>query len=594
MSTATLLPLPRFVAFDANGEPLAGGFVYTYVPGGTTPKTTWQDAAETTPNANPIILDADGSCLLYGSGVYQITTTDSLSNAVPTYSGLSTDIFSLISNATAIGFPAIANIAALRAATTATLSSTQGYVLGYYTAADGGEGPFSYVSSDTTSADNGGTIIVDASNRRWYRETGGAPWSVKWFGAKGDGTTDDAAAIQATITAVGFGGRVDVPPVASSYIIKASINVPALVDGISGIQFTGSRSGSVISPGATMAQMFNVTGQEVSITEIGLTNASGFAANGINVNATAIPANISARISNCSIIGFGATPLDAGIVGTKVQMIISGNEFINNDTDMLLTDGQGTIITGNYSIGARVPIHIRLGAGDDPGTLTPQGFQITNNTMLPNQNNGAGIQIDNGLEFYIAGNIIDCYGSDSVALQMISGGGALAIAAMHIIGNWIAGGAGSYSVFAAGNTADIDLISNTIIPNNGNTYLGGIALNGTNGYSIISNNFLTMPGVPPELNLAGVANGTIFANKSSNAGGNSTLNTAGNLAISGDFGVSAPVFTLASGATISSNTADPTGLVQPAGSFYARTPGALGARLYISQGGGTWLAVPGV
>lgn len=91
MATATLLPLPRAVFTDANGAPLQGGFVYTYVPGGTTPKLTWQDPAETTPNQNPVQLDADGSCLLYGSGIYQLTVTDCLGNSVPTYSGITSD-----------------------------------------------------------------------------------------------------------------------------------------------------------------------------------------------------------------------------------------------------------------------------------------------------------------------------------------------------------------------------------------------------------------------------------------------------------------------------------------------------------------------
>lgn len=95
MSTASLLPQARFVAYDPNGAPLAGGFVYTYVPGGTVPKLTWQDAAETIPNENPITLDAVGSCLLYGSGTYQITVTDSLGNQVPAYSGLTEDAASL-------------------------------------------------------------------------------------------------------------------------------------------------------------------------------------------------------------------------------------------------------------------------------------------------------------------------------------------------------------------------------------------------------------------------------------------------------------------------------------------------------------------
>jgi hypothetical protein len=96
MTTASLLPLPRFVAYDANGNPLAGGFVHTYIPGGTTPKLTWQDAAETVMNANPITLDANGSALIYGGGNYQLTTTDSLGNAVPAYSGLTTDNLSAL------------------------------------------------------------------------------------------------------------------------------------------------------------------------------------------------------------------------------------------------------------------------------------------------------------------------------------------------------------------------------------------------------------------------------------------------------------------------------------------------------------------
>ncbi|SMC57628.1 hypothetical protein [Pedobacter nyackensis] len=49
--------------------------------------------------------------------------------------------------------------------------------------------------SDHTSADNTGTILVDADGNRWKRIFTG-PISVNWFGAKGDGITDDGTAIQ--------------------------------------------------------------------------------------------------------------------------------------------------------------------------------------------------------------------------------------------------------------------------------------------------------------------------------------------------------------------------------------------------------------
>lgn len=42
-------------------------------------------------------------------------------------------------------------------------------------------GDFSIDSADTTSADNGGTIIVDASGRRWKRQWTGTP-TVEWWG----------------------------------------------------------------------------------------------------------------------------------------------------------------------------------------------------------------------------------------------------------------------------------------------------------------------------------------------------------------------------------------------------------------------------
>lgn len=90
-----------------------------------------------------------------------------------------------------------ASISALRA-----FSKTGGskvLVFGYYSSGDGGGGLYWYDSTDTTSADNGGTVIVASDGGRWKLATSGVV-SVKQFGAKGDATTDDTAAIQAAVT----------------------------------------------------------------------------------------------------------------------------------------------------------------------------------------------------------------------------------------------------------------------------------------------------------------------------------------------------------------------------------------------------------
>ncbi|MCO1462052.1 hypothetical protein L0Y93_10650 [Burkholderia multivorans] len=74
------------------------------------------------------------------------------------------------------------------------------FVFGYFGAGDGGGGAYRRDPTDSTSGDNGGTIIVADDGARWKLSQGG-PVSVKQFGARGDGSNDDAPAIQACVAA---------------------------------------------------------------------------------------------------------------------------------------------------------------------------------------------------------------------------------------------------------------------------------------------------------------------------------------------------------------------------------------------------------
>lgn len=122
---------------------------------------------------------------------------------------------------------AVNNIAALRTETSAQTQPTC-YVEGYTTGGDGGEGVFWYDSSDTTSADNGGTIIVDASGRRWYRALCGQPVCANQFGAMMTGG-DAASAINAAITYVSSIGGGTVDFLAGTYTIGSTIVLPTKV-----------------------------------------------------------------------------------------------------------------------------------------------------------------------------------------------------------------------------------------------------------------------------------------------------------------------------------------------------------------------------
>ena len=183
--TTNIAPQPKLQFFDANGAPLSGGKLYTYAAGTTTPLASYTNYGGGTANANPVILDSRGEASVWlGTGMYKMVLKTSVDVEVWTVDNLN------------------GADAATVAATLATLAASGGAdLIGYN----------SGVSSPTTQT-------VQDKLRQMI--------NVKDYGAVGDGTTDDTAAIQAAIDefqGAGKGGIVYMPP--GRYKITSNLTI---------------------------------------------------------------------------------------------------------------------------------------------------------------------------------------------------------------------------------------------------------------------------------------------------------------------------------------------------------------------------------
>lgn len=245
------IPFRQF--FDLDGKPLDGGYVYIGEPSQnpeTAPITVYWDVEGTQPAAQPIrtlngYAVRNGTlAIIYTPVDYSITVLTKKRELVY-YAATSVEFdpntsFRNLSNTTdmTLGVALVGgagrvvkSIAALRALP--KTGSKSAFVTGYYADGDGGGGVYYLDAADTTTVDNGGTVIVATDGGRW-KLVQSSPVSVKQFGAKGDGTTNDRAAIQ---TAFNASKRVRFP--AGTYFLGSYatgdniIDLSALGDGVS-------------------------------------------------------------------------------------------------------------------------------------------------------------------------------------------------------------------------------------------------------------------------------------------------------------------------------------------------------------------------
>jgi len=169
-----LSPIGRFWL----GLGYAGFKLFTYAAGTTTKQNTFTDSTGATPNTNPIILDYNGSAavfltqeLLYKFVVASPTDSDPPTSPVWTQDNISSYNSSYTPPGTgavpttvgvALSNLVLGSLTALRAVAKGTMPFV------FVITPAGGGGIYQYESADTTSADNGGTIIVATDTGRYY------------------------------------------------------------------------------------------------------------------------------------------------------------------------------------------------------------------------------------------------------------------------------------------------------------------------------------------------------------------------------------------------------------------------------------------
>lgn len=274
------------------------------------------------------------------------------------------------------------------------------------------------------------------------------PANVLAFGAKGDGVTDDTAALQAAITAC-LGKHLHIP--AGTYLVSSQLSI----DSASGITITGDGYGSVLKSSAS--------GTHIVL----LVQRTGFTAvNGL-------------RLSNFRIDGNGRGQLDAGLltVNNAVGFVLE-RLWIEN----------GTRVSGASGVNG-----VSFSAGNTGGT---GGLGVIRDCYIRNTSKAAINWTSESVSALIAGNVIrDIAGNGTAPGIQVNGGYNAKVLDNHITntegpGIYVANGSGeSRHVVISGNTIEACGATST-------TQGDGILVTGTaaTGRLVIANNVLADNG----------------------------------------------------------------------------------------------------
>lgn len=262
--------------FDNNGNPLSGGKIYTYAAGTTTPHPTYTTNSDSSFHTNPIVLDAAGRIpsggeiwLQFGVG-YKFVVKTSAEVLIATYDNIPSS-----------AQPPAANDADSIMYEQGYLLTAGSFVVGkIYRIVSVGTTDFTLIGATSntigthfiaTGVGSGtGTAELSQTVENKLRQT----VSVKDFGATGDGTTDDTAAIHTAFDyAIANTSGVYFPP--GTYRVTSGYDLTTLVDlkifGVSASQVYAPKTVIVLDNSSAASYFMKIGGSYPSFAASNIT-----------------------------------------------------------------------------------------------------------------------------------------------------------------------------------------------------------------------------------------------------------------------------------------------------------------------------------
>lgn len=508
--------------FTNAGVPLAGGKIYTYGAGGSTPQATYTTSAGNIAHSNPIVLDAAGR--VPSGGEIWLTSNLAYKFVLQTAGNV----------------------------TVQTLDNVGGGVDGASLAASSGSSLIGFLQS--------GSGAVARTVQSKLRDV----VSVKDFGAVGDGVTDDTTAIQAAVNASLV---VYVPDTGSSYksgkitlranqvlygngtlakktgTTTALIEVPSAANKvlIEGIKIDG---------GGLAGDIIAVSGADCSIN---LCEVKGTSATDVSIHALAGSNANRLSITNSTVYGQIRTENVSGLVVDGCKLYPengTGAIGIWSVDPAAGKQANDFRITNNYmEIGQNLFGVVPLSRNGAP---PPRNWVISNNVFISNFAcygaisidrcgigtvsgntyravsgvvSTAGIEVPGSTDVTVVGNTIEC---NSLAATGITLNGSQRCT---VSGNNISG-ATSFGIWVVGplsgsNTSNNNVSSNTINVTDANSL--GIAITSNNAGANVNDNLISGNKI------YGSGGGTSDAIKFDSVTGNCDRNVVNGNSVSGTF-----------------------------------------------------------